>query len=477
MSGLKIQLVLLCLIFVLLLFFTHCLSLESESAFTIVSHDSDYEFITTEERVVEIFEKWRERHGKVYKHEEEKEMRLKSFKKNLNYITERNRKNKKSDIGQHEVGLNVFADMSNEYFRQTYLPSSKLLISKRIKENNPHSHMTDCEAPISLDWRKKRVVTPVKNQRQCGSSWAFSSTGAMEGINAIVTGELVCISEQELVDCDTSCEGCNGGSMDDAFEFVINNGGIDTESDYPYTAKDGTCNITKEEKKIITIDGYKDVAPEENTLLCSVANQPISVGIVGSSLDFQLYTGGVYDGDCSSNPKDLDHGVLIVGYGSKDDQDYWIVKNSWGMEGYASYPTKTSVSPSPFHTPINPPPPPPPPSPCPNKCGDHIAYCQSGETCCCILKFYGVCFIYGCCGYENGVCCSESTFCCPQDFPVCDIENGICLQNHGDSLGVAAKRRKMAKHKFPWTKCEGDYEEPQPLDLTWNRRNQFTITL
>ncbi|MCL7028648.1 hypothetical protein MKW94_015146, partial [Papaver nudicaule] len=276
----------------------------------------------------------------------------------------------------------------------------------------------------------------------------------MEGINAIVTGELISISEQELVDCDTSCEGCNGGNMDYAFEFVINNGGIDTESDYPYKAKDGTCNITKEEKKTVTIDGYKDVAPEENALFCSVANQPISVGIVGSSLDFQLYTGGIYDGDCTNDPKDIDHGVLIVGYGSKEDQDYWIVKNSWGtkwgMGGYAhikrntdleygvcainamaSYPTKTSVSPSPFPSPISPSPPPPsppPPSPCPNKCGDHVAYCPSGETCCCILKFYGVCFIYGCCRYENGVCCSESIFCCPQDFPVCDIEYGVCLQ-------------------------------------------------
>ncbi|KAI3835161.1 hypothetical protein MKW92_050447 [Papaver armeniacum] len=481
MSGLKIQLVLLYSTFDLLLLFTHCLSLESELAFSIVSHELDHGFVTTEERVVEIFEKWREKHGK----------------KNLNYIMERNRKNKKSDIGQHEVGLNVFADMTNEEFRQTYLPFSKL-ISRRTKENNPHSRMTDCDAPAFMDWRKKGVVTPVKNQRQCGNK-------------CNTYGELISISEQELVDCDTSCEGCNGGNMDYAFEFVINNGGIDTESDYPYTAKDGTCNITKEEKKVVTIDGYRDVAPEENALFCSVANQPISVAIVASSLDFQLYTGifffffkyhckmfsGVYDGDCSSNPNDLDHGVLIVGYGSKDDQDYWIVKNSWGtnwgMEGYvyikrntdleygvcainaqASYPTKTSVSPTPFPSPVNPPPPPPPPPspvrtcnfPCPNQCGAHIAYCQSGETCCCILKFYGVCFVYGCCGYENGVCCPESTFCCPQDFPVCDIEDGVCLQ-----------RRKMAKHKFPWTKCEGNYEEPQPLDFIWNRRNQFAATL
>ncbi|MCL7045930.1 hypothetical protein MKW94_023974 [Papaver nudicaule] len=376
MRGLKNQPGLLFSTYGLLLFFTHCLSLESESAFSIGSLDSDHGFITTEERAVEVFEKWRERHGKS------------------------------DNTGQHEVGLNVFADMSNEEFGQTYLPSSSKLISKRIKENNPPMHTTDCEAPISMDWRKKGVVTPVKNQRQC-------------------------------------------------------------------------------EKKRVTIDGYKDVAPDENALFCSVANQPISVGIVGSSLDFQLYTGGIYDGDCTNDPKDIDHGVLIVGYGSKEDQDYWIVKNSWGtkweygvcaINAMASYPTKTLVSP--FPSPISPPP--SPPSPCPNKCGEHVAYCPSGETCCCILKFYGVCFIYGCCGYENGVCCSESIFCCPQDFPVCDIEYGVCLQNNGDYVGVAAKRSKMAKHKFPWTKCEGNYEEPQaqrPLDLIWKTRNQFSATL
>ncbi|OVA16492.1 Granulin [Macleaya cordata] len=511
MSRLKTQLVLHIFFICASLFSTHCLSLESES-FSILSHDSDESsFVVSEERVVELFERWREKHGKVYKHEEEKKFKFESFKKNLKYIMERNylKKMKKRGlrndddelIGHHEVGLNVFADMNNEEFREVYLSSKMAKPRKNHKMiselRKMEGQMMNCEAPASVDWRKKGVITAVKNQGQCGSCWAFSSTGAMESINAIVTGDLISLSEQELVDCDTSCNGCGGGNMDYAFEWVINNGGIDTESGYPYTAQDGTCNITKVETKVVTIDGYEDVAQEENALLCSVVNQPISVGIDGSALDFQLYTGGIYDGECSADPKDIDHAVLIVGYGSKDDQDYWIVKNSWGtgwgMGGYiyikrntdleygvcainamASYPTKNSVSPSPFPSPvIPPPPPPPPPSPCPSKCGE-ITYCPSDETCCCILDFYGVCLIYGCCEYENAVCCPDSIYCCPQDYPICAIEYGLCLRNSGDSIGVAAKKRKMAKPKFPWTKCDGTEEKHsphQPNSLLWKRNH------
>ncbi|KAG2683979.1 hypothetical protein I3760_10G058800 [Carya illinoinensis] len=333
-----------------------------------------------------------------------------------------------------------------------------------------------------------------------GSCWSFSSTGAMEGINAIATGDLISLSEQELVDCDTTNYGCEGGYMDYAFEWVISNGGIDTESDYPYTGVDGTCNITKEETKVVTIDGYEDVAESDSALLCATVQQPISVGMDGSALDFQLYTSGIYDGDCSSDPDDIDHAVLIVGYGSEDGEDYWIVKNSWGtdwgMEGYiyirrntnltygvcainamASYPTKESSSPSPYPSPTPPPPPvtppppppPPPPSPTPSECGD-FSYCPSDETCCCIFEFYGFCLIYGCCPYENAVCCSGTEFCCPSDYPLCDIEEGLCLKNYGDYLGVAASRRKMAKHKLPWSKLELKEEEYQPLQ--W-KRNRF----
>lgn len=140
----------------------------------------------------------------------------------------------------HVLGLNKFADMSNEEFKKVY--SRKLKKSIRTGRT---SVTTSCETPASMDWRKRGAVTAIKDQGNCGSCWAFSSTGDMEGINKIVTGDLISLSEQELVDCDTTNEGCNGGTMDYAFEWVISNGGIDNEANYPYTGVDGTCNTTQ----------------------------------------------------------------------------------------------------------------------------------------------------------------------------------------------------------------------------------------
>ncbi|XP_072998650.1 low-temperature-induced cysteine proteinase-like [Typha latifolia] len=442
------------------------------------------------EHATVLFEQWREKHGKVYAYPAEREQRFESFRKNLEYVVrQRNAREEGAASSGHFVGLNKFADLSNEEFRARYL--SRMLRTRetkklrRVEEMAMGGREESCEAPSSLDWRKRGAVTGVKDQGDCGSCWAFSSTGAMEGINAITTGDLISLSEQELVDCDTTSEGCEGGYMDYAFEWVVNNGGIDTESNYPYTGKDGICNIEEENIKVVEIDGYQDVAQNEAALLCAVVQQPVSVGIDGSSLDFQLYTGGIYDGDCSSNPDDIDHAVLIVGYGSQDNVDYWIVKNSWGtswgMQGYiyirrntglpygvcaidamASYPTKESTSSPPYPSPAISPPAPTPPSPSPTICGD-LSYCPSGETCCCLLQFGEYCLLYGCCAYENAVCCAGTIYCCPHDYPICDIQDGLCLQSNRDFIGVAAKRLKLAKHKLPWTKFEGEsnYYQPQ----------------
>ncbi|MFQ6652200.1 hypothetical protein Gotur_024178 [Gossypium turneri] len=475
------------------------LSSSLPSEYSIVEHEIDA--FLSEERVLEIFQQWKEKHRKVYRHAEEAEKRFENFKGNLKYILERNAK-RKANKWEHHVGLNKFADMSNEEFRKAYLSKVKKPINKRITlSRNMRRKVQSCDAPSSLDWRNYGVVTAVKDQGSCGSCWAFSSTGAMEGINALVTGDLISLSEQELVDCDTSNYGCEGGYMDYAFEWVINNGGIDSESDYPYTGVDGTCNTTKEETKVVSIDGYQDVEQSDSALLCAVAQQPVSVGIDGSAIDFQLYTGGIYDGSCSDDPDDIDHAVLIVGYGSEDSEEYWIVKNSWGtswgIDGYfylkrdtdlpygvcavnamASYPTKQSSSPSPYPSPsvppppppsTPPPPPPPPPSPSPSDCGD-FSYCSSDETCCCLFEFYDYCLIYGCCEYENAVCCTGTEYCCPSDYPICDVQEGLCLKNAGDYLGVAARKRKVAKHKLPWTKIEETEKTYQPLQ--W-KRNPF----
>jgi C1A family cysteine protease len=182
-----------------------------------------------------------------------------------------------------------------------------------------------------VDWRQKNAVTPVKNQQQCGSCWAFSTTGSVEGAHAIKTGNLVSLSEQQLVDCSGAQgnQGCNGGLMDQAFQYIISNNGITTESSYPYTAQQGTCqtNVTS----AATISSFVDVTANSETSLMQAINVgPVSIAIEADQPCFQFYSGGILsDPSCGTQ---LDHGVLLVGYGtdSSTNTPYWIVKNSWG---------------------------------------------------------------------------------------------------------------------------------------------------
>lgn len=189
------------------------------------------------------------------------------------------------------------------------------------------------EVPNKIDWRQQGAVTPVKDQGQCGSCWAFSATGALEGQHFRKTNRLVSLSEQNLVDCskDYGNDGCNGGLMDNAFKYINVNKGIDTETSYPYEAKDDTCrynlnDVGAEDK------GFVDIpSGNEKKLKEAVATVgPVSVAIDAANPSFQLYASGVYfEPQCSS--ENLDHGVLAVGYGTdKKSGDYWLVKNSWG---------------------------------------------------------------------------------------------------------------------------------------------------
>ncbi|KAL2494722.1 Senescence-specific cysteine protease SAG12 [Forsythia ovata] len=275
--------------------------------------------------MVEKHEQWMAQYGRVYKDNAEKAMRYKIFKENVEYIEAFS----KSGTRTYKLGINQFADLTNEEFqasRNGYIMSSY----QKSPKASSFSYENVTAVPSSMDWRKKGAVTGVKDQGQCRCCWAFSAVAAMEGINQLSTRKLISLSEQELVDCDTSEDmGCNGGLMDNAFEFIINNHGLTTESSYPYDGTDGTCNTKKESSHAAKITGYEDVpANSESALLQAVAKQPVSVAIDASGSDFQFYSSGVFTGECGT---DLDHGVTAVGYGkTSDGTKYWLVKNSWG---------------------------------------------------------------------------------------------------------------------------------------------------
>merc|ERR1711862_539147 len=189
----------------------------------------------------------------------------------------------------------------------------------------------------AVDWTTKGAVTPVKNQGQCGSCWSFSTTGALEGAYEIASGNLVSLSEQQFVDCDKVDSGCSGGLMDNGFNFAKSNA-LCTEASYPYKAKGGTCAASSCTVGLAkgAVTGYKDVsADSESAMISAVTQQPVSIAIEADKSVFQLYKSGVLQSTCGSQ---LDHGVLLVGYGTEDGKDYWKVKNSWGSSwGDAGY--------------------------------------------------------------------------------------------------------------------------------------------
>jgi hypothetical protein len=244
----------------------------------------------------------------------------------------------------YTMGMNEMGDMTHEEFKATKLGYNRIDRSYLRSKNTAGVSAAGkpaCPAPTttatSVDWETAGAVTPIKNQGQCGSCWSFSTTGAVEGDVFIEAGVLTSLSEQQLVDCSTAQgnQGCNGGLMDQAFQYIISNGGLTTEDGYPYTATGpNTCSVTT--PLASTITSYCDVSGGETGLMNAVAQQPVSVAIEADQACFQFYSSGVMsDASCGTN---LDHGVLAVGFGTQSGKKFWKVKNSWGaswgMEGY-----------------------------------------------------------------------------------------------------------------------------------------------
>jgi len=276
---------------------------------------------------------YKERHQKTYESFSVELRRRIAWEGNLKKI-EKHNKEFEAGLHSYKLGENKFADLTNEEYREM------MLRPYRPRKQTEVATFDVTDIPAAVDWRKQGYVTPVKDQGQCGSCWSFSATGSIEGQHFKATKKLVSLSEQNLVDCsgDEGNEGCNGGLMDQAFQYVIKNKGIDTEKSYPYKAEDGNCKFNK--KNIgATISSFKDVKQgDEKDLTNAIATiGPISVAIDASQDSFQLYSEGVYDEpQCSSTQ--LDHGVLAVGYDTDNDTPYYIVKNSWGtgwgQDGY-----------------------------------------------------------------------------------------------------------------------------------------------
>eukprot|EP00892_Ulva_mutabilis_P003870 jgi/Ulvmu1/1855/UM012_0011.1 len=363
--------------------------------------------------------------------------RLDAFKSNAEFVHAHNRQ-----YPSTVLHLNEFADMSFEEFKSTRLgldTSLKSESSSSVRlDGFRHAVVT---APDSVDWTTSGAVTPIKNQGQCGSCWAFSTTGSIEGINYLKTGELVSLSEEELVDCDANGDhGCSGGLMDNAFTYVVQNGGIDTEKDYSYWGSAFSfCNRRKEaDRHVVTISGYEDVPKnDEGALAQAVAAQPVSVAICANHA-LQLYHSGVFDGDCCDQ---INHGVLAVGYGTDDNgSDYWKVKNSWGsawgesgffrlqkgrggggqcaVASYASYPVKDDNS-NPHVSTI---------------CDPQLFSwweCPYGTKCNCDFNLFGLlCLTYDCEPKDAVACDSDGTY-CPTEAPECDMAAERCTSADG----------------------------------------------
>jgi len=368
----------------------------------------------SEMEVQKEFQTWQAKYSKSYSGSEVA-IRYANFKRSLDIVNNCNARHARGETS-FTCGKNKFMDLSREEFavRRGFRSSH------RKHEDISNYVFKDVEVPETVDWLKLGKVTGVKDQGQCGSCWAFSAIGALEGAAAIATNhtwaptdDATGFSEQQVVDCDhlNQDAGCDGGDMPSAMQYIQQNKGVTAEELYQYTAVDGKCRTQLANVSIGTLDGvYMIPTNNESALRQAASMQPISVAIDASCDDFQYYEDGVFDISCGTS---LDHGVLVTGYEFNPSRHlgYWVVKNSWGEDwgnigyiwmamGYGkegicgitlepSIPLKTNM-PNPY-------------SP-PKQCGRGIYACFAPSTCCCSNEVFGVCQTFVCCDSSAPVC-------------------------------------------------------------------------
>jgi C1A family cysteine protease len=270
------------------------------------------------------FENYKKKFNKNYSPNEEK-YRYNVFVENLNKIEQINNRGE-----TWTAGVNQFTDLTHEEFASQFRPLP--MPERKIEYTQPVNDVGSL--PKQWDWRTQGAVVPIKDQGQCGSCWAFSATGTVEAAWFIMGNQLTSLSEQQIVDCDEQCYGCDGGWMYLALEYVAQYG-QESEADYPYVAYDQQCQYDKS-LVVAHISGYQAVTPySASALQAAVYKQTVSIGVEADQDAWQYYTGGVLSSGCGAS---IDHGVIVVGYNMAASPPYWIVRNSWGtswgLQGY-----------------------------------------------------------------------------------------------------------------------------------------------
>lgn len=256
-------------------------------------------------------------------------MRYNNFKNTLAVIEKHN-----SEDHTWRMGVTQFADLTPEEFKKDYASGLPKELVEQARKKAMSGNWTDDNSPslppgsplADLDWVSRGAVNPVRNQASCGSCWAFAAVSAVESAYQIKKGTLLSMSEQNLVDCDKTDYGCNGGLPINAFNWIKSNGGVATRAAYPYLAKDSTCYTGRTKYSFSSGSAVETAMGNEASLLTSVNVGPVAVGIQSDPY-IMNYVSGVYSGACG---RDLDHAVVVVGYGTSGTQNYWKVRNSWG---------------------------------------------------------------------------------------------------------------------------------------------------